>query len=187
MVDEIALATLDAAIEAAGVALEELFATPAAAGSVDDEERTVIRGVEVTPVFSVARRRLGMDRADCGLALFRLVLELDSFNFGVEPSLEEEEVEAVEPAVPGRCVLAWDAAGITDALSDVRVDVDSWVPVLPVDAAERAGLDRPLDSEARLLVDRVGRKIGVPAKRGDSLKDGVVEVGKPLAPMRGVT
>lgn len=72
-------------------------------------------------------------------------------------------------------------------MSEVRVDVESCVPVLPVEAADSAGLDRPLDSEAMLLVESVGRKIGVPAKRGDSLNEGVVDVGRPLAPIRGVT
>lgn len=61
------------------------------------------------------------------------------------------------------------------------------MPELPVDAAESAGLDRPLDSEARLLVDSVGRRMGVPANCGESFEAGVVEVGSPLVPTRGVT
>ncbi len=61
--DEIALATLEAAIEAAGVEMPVPFALAAAEGSVEDVERTVMRGVDVTPVFSADRRKLGMDRA----------------------------------------------------------------------------------------------------------------------------
>lgn len=162
---------------------------PTAAGSVDDDERTVILGVDVTPVLSVARRKLGIERAGCGLALPALVLvfEADPFTLGVEPSLEDDELKAVEPAVLGLCVLADDTAPEEAvALSDVRVDVDSCVPLVPADATESAGLDRPLDSDARLLVDGVGRKIGVPAMRGESLDDDVAEAGRPLDPMRGV-
>lgn len=153
---------------------------PAAAGIVDDDERTVILGVEVTPVFSVARRKLGIDRAGCGLALLVLVpvLEADPFTLGAEPSLEVDELEVVEPAVPGLCT--WPDGALF--LSDVRVDVESWVPLLPTDATESAGLDLPLDSEARLLMDGVGRSVGVPAFRGDSL----AEAGRPLVTMRGV-
>lgn len=71
-------------------------------------------------------------------------------------------------------------------MSDIRVDVVNWVPLLLTDAAESAGLDLPLDSEARLLVDGVGLRTGVPASRGDSLADGVVDAERPLAPIRGV-
>ena len=89
--DEMAFATFDAAIEAAGFALDVPLVGPAAAGSVDDEERTVILGVEVTPVFSVARRKLGMERAGCGLAPLKLVLELDALSLWMDPSLTELE------------------------------------------------------------------------------------------------
>lgn len=186
-VDEIALATLDAAIVAAVVNVEVPLEPPAAAGKVDDEERTVMRGVEVTPVFSLARRKLGIDLAGCGLAavVLMLVFELDPFNRGVEASLDEVELQAVEPAVPGRCIFVC-CATVDCGFSEVRVVVDSWVPALLVDAAESAGLDRPLDSDARLLVDSTGRRTGVPTRRGDSLDAGVFEAGSPLAPMRGV-
>lgn len=61
------------------------------------------------------------------------------------------------------------------------------MPLLPADATESAGLDRPLDSDARLLIDGVGRSIGVPTMRGDSVdRDDAAEVGRPLAPKRGV-
>lgn len=100
------------------------------------------------------------------------------------PSLDDEELEAADPAVPGLCV--FDDGCVVEGLSEVRVVVDSCVPVLPVEVADNAGLDRPLDSEARLLIDGAGRRIGVPTRRGDSFDDGVIDVGKPLAPICGV-
>ena len=182
-VDEIAFATLEAAIVAAEIAVEAPLAPPAAAGKVEDEERTVIRGVDVTPVFSVARRKLGIERAGCGLET--LIPVADPFNRGVEPSLDETVAEAVELAVPGRCVLACCiAAGCV--LSEVRIVIESWVLALLLDAVESAGLYRPLDSDARLLVESVDLRMGVPAKRGESLEAGVVDKGRPFAPMRGV-
>lgn len=61
------------------------------------------------------------------------------------------------------------------------------MPALVLDATESAGLERPLDSEARLLAEGVGRSMGVDVIRGDSLKVGVDVGGSPFAPIRGVT
>ena len=131
-----ALATLEAAIEAAGVEAELPFPTLLMVeGRVDEEERTVIRGVDVTPVFSVPRRKLGIDFAGCGLALpAELVLELFSLGEGRDDTLADE----TEPDVTGLCVFDCCAA---ETFSMGRVVVDSCVPELPVDAVERPGLD----------------------------------------------
>lgn len=106
--DEIALATLDAAIEVAGVMLVVLplaEAVGAATATVDEEERTVILGVDVTAVLSVARRKLGMDRTGCGLTtlFFAPVLQADPFNRDVASSRIDTEPDVYEPAVPGLC------------------------------------------------------------------------------------
>lgn len=123
-VDEIALATFEAAIVVAGEDVDVPFAPAAAAGNVEDEERTVILGVDVTPAFSVARRKLGIDRAGCGRVAAALVPTDDAVNLGVEPSLDDAKPEAVEPAVPGRCVLLCCAV-VDVVLSEARVVVES--------------------------------------------------------------
>lgn len=130
-VEEIALATLEAAMDAAVevplAPFDESGPETEAAGMVDDDERTVILGVDVTPVLSVARRKLGIDRAGCGLVLPALAPTLGAGPFTlVKPSLEDDELEAIEPAVPGLCALADDADPEgAPIFSDVRVEVDS--------------------------------------------------------------
>lgn len=117
MPDDMALATLDAAIVAAELAARVPLAPTPDDAAVEEVDRTVIRGVEVTPALSLPRRRLGIDRAGCGRAPGIVVLCVPIL--GVVLSLDKE------PAVPGLRAAFPEEVAVVDVFIDVRVEEES--------------------------------------------------------------